>query len=128
MLESFMVSTVSSDWAALLLRLACGLALMPFAIYKITHYHDKDIIPSVKPFTYRQTVTLALIIENTACWCMILGLCTRLVCIPAICNMIAAYSVDHMSHLRAPADPFLCMFISILICGPGAYSLDYLLF
>lgn len=127
--DSFMLATLNADWAAFALRLTCGLALLPFAIYKVLHFKEMEAkFPEVKPFSKSQALTLALIIENAACVSMIFGLFTRLMCVPAICNMVAAYSADNMGKLRAPADPFITMFAAILIAGPGAFSLDHLIF
>lgn len=127
-MDSFLVSTLSDNWSALLLRLACGLALLPYAINKIKSFHTETEFPTVKPFTSRQSFVLAMCIESCASFCMILGFLTRLICIPAICNMAVAYKVNHQSGFRAPSLSYLLMFIAILLVGPGAFSLDYLFF
>lgn len=127
-LESFFASTLSANWSALLLRLACGLALLPYAINKIKSFHTEKNFPTVKPFTSRQAFLLAMCIETCASFCMIFGLFTRLACIPGICNMAVAYHINHQSGFRAPSLSYLLMFIAILFVGPGAFSLDYLFF
>lgn len=125
-MESFFVSTLSNDWSALLLRLACGLALLPYAVEKIKSIHTEKNFPAVKPFTSRQAFLLAMSIESCASFCLIFGFFTRLICIPGICNMAVAYKVNHQSGFRAPSLSYLLMFIAILFVGPGAFSLDYL--
>lgn len=128
MFDSFMYSTLSNNWAALLLRLACGLALATYAYNKIKNFHTEKNFPTVKPFTSRQSFLLALVIETAASFCMVFGFFTRLVCIPAICNMAVAYKVNHGPGLSAPSLSYLLMFIAILFTGPGKFSLDYLFF
>lgn len=127
-MDSFMVSTLSGDWAALFLRIACGLALLPYAVHKIQNFHTEKDFPAVKPFSSRQSFLLACVIESAASFCMIFGFFTRLMCLPAIGNMTAAYYVNHQPGFRAPSLSYLLMFIAILIVGPGKYSLDYLFF
>lgn len=129
MFDSFMTAALSDDWVTLLLRLACGIALMPFAIYKIMHFHEMETkFPDVKPFNRKQSLTLAAIMENTAWICMILGFCTRLVCAPALATMLVAAQVNYWGQLRAPAGAFVLLFLAIFITGPGGYSLDALIF
>ena len=127
-MDSFMASTLSVNWAALFLRLACGLALAPYAYNKIKNFHTEKNFPTVRPFSSRQSFLLALTIESCASVCMVFGLFTRLVCIPAICNMAVAYKVNHGPGLAAPSLSFLLMFIAILLVGPGMFSLDYIFF
>lgn len=127
-MDGFMAGTLSASWVALLLRFACGLSLATYAVHKIKSFHTEKDFPAVKPFTSRQSFLLAMTIETCASFCMIFGLFTRLMCIPAICNMAVAYKVNHGPGLTAPSLSYLLMFIAIFIAGPGVYSLDYLFF
>jgi putative oxidoreductase len=69
---------------------------------------------------------------------LMLGLCTRLTAIPLIFTMIVAYLTTEMDAIRGlfgnpddflKATPFLFLFacLILLIFGPGAFSVDYLL-
>lgn len=126
--DEFMTFEVGYGWATLLLRLACGLSLMTYAIVKIQSFHTEKGFPTVKPFTSRQSFLLAMTIESVASFCMIFGLFTRLACIPGFCNMAVAYKVNHGPGLSAPSLSYVLMFIAIFIAGPGPYSLDHLIY
>lgn len=127
-MDSFMVSTLTENWAALFLRLACALALAPYAYNKIKNFHTEKNFPTVKPFSSRQSFLLALTIESCTSICLFFGLFTRLICFPAICNMAVAYKVNHGPGIAAPSLSYLLMLIAILFVGPGMFSLDYLFF
>lgn len=128
-MDGFMIDASSYDLAALLLRLTVGLALLPFGIKKIlVRKTEADKFPKVLFFSPEAGFYSALIIEFGASICMIFGFFTRLVAIPAICNMAVATNVSRGNYFTSPAQSFLLGFISILIVGPGKYSLDWLMF
>lgn len=124
-----MVDQTSYDLAALCLRLTVGLGLLPFAIKKIlTRETAAEKFPQVLFFTPEMGFYCALVIELCASVCMIFGFLTRLVAIPAICNMAIATNVSRGQYWTSPAQAYLLGFISVLIVGPGKYSLDWLFF
>ena len=124
-----MVDPASYDVAALCLRLTVGIGLLPFAIKKIlTREKAAEKFPKVLFFTPEMGFYCALAIELTASVCMIFGFLTRLVAIPAICNMAVATNVSRGQYWTSPAQAYLLGFISILIVGPGKFSLDWLFF
>ena len=126
---SIMIDPVGYDLAAFLLRETIGLALLPFAIKKIlTRETASEKFPKVLFFTPSQAFYAALTVELCASLCMIFGLFTRLAAIPAICNMSVAFNVSRDKYFASPALSFLLGFVSILIVGPGKYSLDWLIF
>lgn len=129
MAANFMIDPVSYDLAALCLRLTVGVALLPFAIKKIlTREESSEKFPKVLFFSSEAGFYSALAIELIASVCMIFGFLTRLIAIPAICNMAAATNVSRGQYWTSPAQAYLLGFISILIVGPGKYSLDWILF
>lgn len=127
--SEFMVGQFSYDCAALLMRLAVGVALLPFAIKKCLSFDDPPkTFPQVLWFTPEAGFYVAMIIETGASVCVILGLFTRLIAFPAIVNMAFATRVTKGKYFTSPAQAYLLGFIAILIIGPGKYSLDWLFF
>lgn len=127
--SGFMVGQLSYDWAALLVRLAVGVALLPFPLKKLRHFSDPpQKFPRVLWFSPETGFYLAMLVEGCASVCMIFGLFTRLMAIPAIVNMAFATKVTAGKDWTSPAQAYLLGFIAILFIGPGKFSLDWLLF
>lgn len=128
-LDQFMLFTVPYDWAALLVRLACGIALLPYALKKIHERHEAPAhFPAVLGLSSRTAFWLALIVELGASICMIFGFLTRIAAIAGACNMAVATNVSRGKYFTSPAQSYLLMFIAIFIIGPGHFSLDTLIF
>lgn len=128
-IQQFFTAPVSYDQAALALRLVVGLSLLPYGIKKLSQISQPPKqFPTALGFSPTQAFYMAMTIESLCSLCLIFGLFTRLAAIPGICNMAVAYKVNHQPHFIAPSTPYLLGFAAILIVGPGAYSLDYLLF
>lgn len=127
-INSFFLGQLNYDWAALLLRLAIGIALLPYGIKKFRERHEMKSFPAVLGMSSRVSFCLAMTVETLASVCMILGLWTRLAAIPAIVNMGIATNVSRGQYFTSPAQAYLLGFIAILLVGPGKYSLDYLIF
>lgn len=124
----FMIVELNYDWATLLLRLACGCALLPYGIKKFCERHGETHFFQVLFLPPRQAYLAAMCVEILTSSCMILGLFTRLAAIPGICNMAIAAKFSKGPCFTTPAASFLLMFLAIFILGPGGYSLDYLIF
>ncbi len=127
-MAQFFTDGISYDWTALLLRWTVGFALLPFGIRKVRDTSGADKFHAVLVFSPKISFYLAMTIETLASICMILGFCTRFAAIPGICNMAIATKVSLGPSFTSPALPFLLGFISILISGPGKFSLDWLFF
>lgn len=120
----FLNFELSYDWAALLLRLACGCALLPYGIKKFCERHEPNHFPAVLFLSSRTSYYVAMCIETFASCLVILGLLTRFAAIAGICNMAIAAKVSKGPYFTTPALSFLLMFIAIFILGPGFWSLD----
>lgn len=127
-LEWFFNGTISYDWAALLIRLVIGLALLPYGLIKISERHKPPQFPAVLGFSSKQSFYLAMVVETAASLCMLGGFFTRFMACAGIVNMSMAYKVAHGRFGSANALPFLLGFIAILFIGPGKISLDWLFF
>ena len=128
-LDQIMLFSIPYDWAALLIRLACGLALLPYGLKKIRERHEASAhFPAVLGLSSRTAFWLALLVETGSSICMIFGLFTRIAAVAGICNMAVATNVSRGKYLTSPAQSYLLMFIAIFFIGPGAFSLDALIF
>lgn len=124
----------------LFMRIVWGVQLMQAGWGKLTNID--------KPIGYFKDLGIPFPVENA--WLvsftetfgglfLLLGLLSRLTCIPLTINFIVAYITTEQEGLKdllnfdtdkfvaAAAFPFLATALVILFFGPGAYSLDYLI-
>jgi putative oxidoreductase len=134
-----LISTRTSDTAlstgALVLRLGAGLLMIvDFGYMKLTHF--SEMAPKfINPFHIGSSATLGLVVfaEFFCSIFVVLGLFTRLACIPLIINFLYAFVVAHKWDYGAPptggmaAVLFLTCFVTLLFTGPGKISLDRLI-
>jgi putative oxidoreductase len=84
------------------------------------------------------SATLAATTELVGGFCLLIGLASRLACIPLIFTMIIAYVTTEQEALGAlfsdpdkalSATPFLFLYaaVIVLVFGPGAFSIDWFL-
>lgn len=122
-----MLYPVSYDFAALVVRIAVGLALLPWGLKKLFGQSAASKFPKVGPFSSVTAFYLAMIIEFTVPFFLFAGLFTRMAVIPAICSFSVATKVTKGPYFTSPASLYLLMMIAILLIGGGAYSLDHFL-
>src|SRR5579875_2464856 len=128
-LFSTRVSENTLTFALLVLRVGAGaLILVRFGFNKLTHFaqyaHNFD-----DPFHIGKTTSLALVVfaEVFCSAFVILGLFTRLACIPLIIAMTVALFYAQHGHFFAEGERpgiYLICFIALLFTGPGKVSLD----
>lgn len=124
---------ISYDWAALLVRVAVGLALITWGIKKIANFknftgtHQPPSIFKMGPFSAKAGFIAAMCTENGVAICLFLGFCTRLAVLFGIVNFIVAFSRTKGPYLTSAASLYLLMMIVIFFIGSGQYSVDYLL-
>lgn len=131
-LFSTRVSENALAFALLILRLGAGsLMLVKHGFDKLTHF--AQIAPKFSdPFHIGSTTSLALVVfaEFFCSAFIILGLFTRLACIPLIIAMAVALfyasNGDFFGKGEA-AGLFLIVFFVLLFTGPGKVSLDRLI-
>ena len=122
------------------MRVVWGVQLLQAGWGKLTHID--------KPIEYFTSLGIPFPVENA--WLvgftetfgglfLALGLISRLTCFPLIINFIVAYVTTEQDGLKDllsfdtdkfcadTAFPYLATAVVILIFGPGAYSVDYLI-
>lgn len=121
------------DISALLLRLVAGMAM----IYghgwgKFMKFINESNIKFMDPFGIGDSFTFFLVVfaEFICALLIVLGLFTRLAIIPLIINMAYIVFVYHVSHEFGKWELgalYLCMYVVILLLGPGKFSMDRLI-
>ncbi|MGI9542472.1 MAG: DoxX family protein [Cyclobacteriaceae bacterium] len=120
------------DWALLILRLAIGILMITHGWGKFS----KVLAGSAEfgdPIGLGPSTSLALaaFAEFICSILIILGLATRLVVIPPMIVMLVAFFIVHAEDPFGRKEKtllFLFPYISLLIAGPGKFSLDHILF
>lgn len=119
-----MSEAIPYDWAALLVRLAVGLAMLPWGIKKYFERGNAAKFPKVLFFSPEAGFYSAMAIEILVPICLVLGFATRLAVVPAIISFAVAAKVGKGSCFTSHALLYLLMLIAIFLIGPGQYSLD----
>lgn len=135
-INDFMAGELNYATAALFLRLIVAITMLPWGIIKIVDRKQKAndfyAVMGLSPVT---SFYLAAFAETFAPICLIFGFFTRIAALGGVLNMGVAYLTDLRlpSHKKEPyyyddSFPLLLGYIAIVLVGPGAYSLDYLMF
>jgi len=117
------------SFAMLVLRLGAGsLMMIQHGLDKLMHFAQKA--PRfADPFHIGHTTSLSLVVfaEFFCAAFVILGLFTRLACIPLVIAMSVALFSAHKGQffgMGESAGIFLTCFLTLLFTGPGKVSLD----
>jgi len=123
------------NFASFILRVGAGsLMIFNHGLSKLNHFGPMSN-NFINPFHIGSSATLALVIfaEVFCSALIILGLFTRLACIPLIFEMAFAFiQVHHWNYAAGqgggePALLFLTCFLTLLFIGPGRVSVDRLI-
>ncbi|MCU7550800.1 DoxX family protein [Chitinophagaceae bacterium LB-8] len=128
-LFSIRCSDNSLSFAALILRIGAGsLIMVNHGLDKLMHFAQKA--PRfADPFGIGTTTSLSMVLfaEFFCAVFIILGLFTRLACIPLIVAMSVALFYAHSGDFFGKGELaaiYLTCFITLLFTGPGKVSLD----
>lgn len=128
-LFSVRCSDNSLSFAALILRIGSGaLIMVNHGLDKLMHFAEKA--PRfADPFGIGTTTSLSMVLfaEFFCAVFIILGLFTRLACIPLIIAMAVALFYAHNGDFFGKGELaalYLTCFITLLFTGPGKVSLD----
>jgi len=116
------------SFAALILRFGLGGLIIPHGYNKLMNFSSMSS-KFADPFHIGSTTSLSMsIFAEFFCGVfLVLGLFTRLACIPLIINMSVAVVVAHKGDIfdtGEKATVFLVGFIALLFTGPGKVSID----
>lgn len=130
-LTSIKYSNGAFNTAMLLLRLGGGILLMSHGYPKMAHFSEySQHMPSLFGIGQPATTVLVIIAEFFCALFVALGLFTRLACIPILFNMgyiaIKIHNWDVFDSAHA-ASLFFAVFLTLLIVGPGKFSIDGLM-
>ena len=131
-LFSTQVSENALAFTLLVLRVGSGLLMVvKHGFDKLTHF--TSLAPKfADPFHVGTTASLAMVIfaEFFCAAFIIIGLFTRLACIPLIIAMSVALFSAHKGDFFGRGETaglFLFVFVALLFTGPGKVSLDRLI-
>ena len=123
---------LSTDLAALLLRLIFGGLFLRYGYMKMASY--QEILPmfgDIIGIGSKLSFNLVIFAEFFCGFLVLIGLLTRLSVIPIFITMTVAFFVAHAKDpfdMKSLAFVFLLLSIVIFVLGSGKYSVDNLLF
>jgi putative oxidoreductase len=121
-------SETSFNIAVLILRVTFGsLLLINHGIDKLKHFAEKQSsFPDPFHIGHMPSLMLVLFAEVFCAVFLILGLFTRIMAIPVVITFIVAVFMIHKGFRGNNELPVLYLigFFSILLMGPGKYSID----
>jgi putative oxidoreductase len=121
-------SASAFNCALLLLRIGAGVLLAAHGYGKLIHFQEYSS-QFVNFLGLGSSFSLALVVfaEFFCSIFVILGLFTRLACIPIIIAMAVAVAKGHNYDFFGKGEPaslFFLIFLTILLVGPGKASID----
>jgi putative oxidoreductase len=122
-------SETSFNIAVLILRVAFGsLLLINNGIYKLKHFAEQqNSFPDPLHIGHMPSLMLALFAEVFCAVFLILGLFTRIMAIPVVITFVIIVFLVNKGGYAGNAEKgvlYLAGFFSILLMGPGKYSID----
>ncbi|HMR93669.1 MAG TPA: DoxX family protein [Chitinophagaceae bacterium] len=119
----------SFNIALLLLRVVAGSAMAFGHGYdKLIHFSEKSAkFPDILHIGSVPAFSLLVFAEFFCALFVVIGLFTRLACVPIVIAMSIAFFHSHSGHLYSDGEMsglFLTAFVAILLVGPGKISAD----
>ena len=114
----------------LLIRLFFGALFFMHGLDKMRDFNELSFtFPSVFGFGSYMTLMLAIFCEFACSLFLMTGLITRIVLLPMILSMAVAFFDVHDALMPQGELSliYLLVFVGLFFCGPGKYSLDYLI-
>ncbi len=120
--------TLSFNVAMLILRLGMGLLMIPHGYDKLMHFntYKKDFM-NFHGLGGSLSLGLVVFAEFFCAIFLMIGLFTRLTVIPLIFEMFVVVFKAHNAEIFGDGEHgmlFLIGYITILLCGPGMFSID----
>ena len=112
----------------LVLRLGLGILMIHHGFNKLSHFNDTARnMPNILGLGGDVNASLVIFAEFFCSMFLIIGLFTRLACIPLIITMGVAIVKAHHSNVFGEGELpalYLAGFITLLFIGPGRVSVD----
>lgn len=116
--------------AMFLFRLTFGILMMNHGYGKLSHFNDTaENMPGLFGMSGTVTASLVIFAEFFCALFVVLGLFTRLACIPVMICMAYACFKAHNGEVFGKGEMsalYLCAYTVILLLGPGKVSVDSL--
>jgi putative oxidoreductase len=124
-------SNAAFSIATLVLRLGLGILMIPHGYNKLQHFTERAQT-FTNPFHLSSPVSLVLVIfAEFFCSCLVvLGLFTRLACIPLIITTIVIVFYSNHGNVFGKGElgaVYLMGYIALILLGPGNVSVDRLM-
>lgn len=114
--------------ALLVLRLGAAILMIPHGYQKLTKFESMQAqFVSFLGLGPKVSLILAMSAELGCSFLLLIGLFTRLATVPLIITMLTALFLAHGGALFGDGEKnglFMLIFITILLLGPGSYSVD----
>jgi len=125
-------STILYDTALLLVRITVSCLIMTHGLQKLTMLLAPDPVQFPDPIGIGvvPSLVLAIFAEVVCSFLIIIGVATRLSCIPLIVTMFMAIFYVHAAEpLEAKELPvlYLLIFVVFFVTGAGKFSVDFLI-
>lgn len=114
----------------LLVRLFFGALFFMHGLDKMWNFNELSFtFPSIFGFGPYMTLMLAIFCEFACSLFLVTGLMTRIILLPMILSMAVAFFDVHdaMMPQGELSLIYLIVFVGLFLCGPGKYSVDYLI-
>ena len=116
------------DWLLFLLRLFVGLAIMTHGLPKLLNFISGEVkFMDFMGFGSKTSLFLVIFAEIVCAFLLLLGLFTRWATIPLIITMLVAAFMAHRAEPFSDREMsllYLFHFFTILVLGPGRFSVD----
>ena len=114
--------------ALFILRVGIGILLLNHGYQKLSHFANTvKMMPTLPLLSGEMEASLIIFSEFFCSVLVIVGLLTRLACIPILIGFgVVLFKVHHLDFLNSGqlASLFTLAFIAVLIIGPGKGSID----
>ena len=118
-----------SSIGLLILRVAFGASMLSHGVPKVMGFSKiAEKFPDPIGLGSQVSLALASSAEVGCSFLLIIGLCTRVACLPLAFTMLVAILFVHGSDpwkAKELAALYLAVYVSIAFLGAGKYSLDY---
>jgi len=127
-LYSSKYSAGAVNTALFILRVGLGILVMKHGYDKLSHFNDmQDKFINFLHMGSTVSLVLAIFAEFFCAILLILGLFTRLACVPLIIDLCVAFFIIHNADFFGKGEVdalYITGFVAILFAGPGRVSVD----